>query len=148
MYNRVEGVGKATVIDVICERKYVTTENVASSDKTAELLEQIKSLEIKDEKLKQKQQRLRKQQSALDDFAKSLSSVNASKGDNSVEVAASSKQSVDNFLSFLDTYEAKIEGLDEKIFDTNKELEKNNELLNAARNNYNTQTGVTTTSVM
>jgi len=144
---RVEGVGKATVIDVICERKYVTTENVASSEKTGELLEHIKSLEIKDEKLKQKQQRLRKQQSALDDFAKSLSSVNSSKGDNSVE-PASSKQSVDNFLSFLDTYETKIEGLDEKIFATNKEIEKNTELLNAARNNYNSQNGVTTTSII
>lgn len=111
------------------------------------MLEQIKSLEIKDEKLKQKQQRLRKQQAALDDFAKSLSSPNSSNRDGNSELT-SSKVSVDNFLNFLDTYESKIESLDEKIFENNKEIEKNTELLNAARNNYNNRTGFSTTSVM
>lgn len=81
--------------------------------------------------------RLEKQINILNEFARSLAkpAVNGLKDD--VIITSSSKESVNNFLEFIDVYGNKNEDLDNQKFQIGQEIEKNTEKLNVARDNLN-----------
>ena len=137
---RVEGKGDATVLDVVCQSKRVQSDEVNSNDKVKEMQSEIKELELKIEKTKQKKERLSKQLNVLNDFACTLSKpANGLPDDKKNIVLNSSKENVENFLEFLNRYSDRMENLDESAISVNNELSKLEEQLHVKRDNLSKQ---------
>jgi hypothetical protein len=140
---RVEGRGgNATVLDVICQNKKVHSEELNNiSDKEKELKNEIVELETKRDSTNNRLERLNKQISVLNEFANSLSKVSLNGENNSGSSMSTfvQKESVDNFLNFLDTYSTKLETLDELKYKLTKELNKINEQINVVNENLSKQ---------
>ena len=134
---RIEGRGDANVLDVVCQSKQVETENSGNNEKAKELLDEIKDLEKAKEKLNFKLERLDKQANALNEFALNLSKPNSATATNGASNLASSKENVENFLSFLDVYAERNEVLDGKKFELQQEVASVEEKIKVANENYN-----------
>lgn len=145
---RVEGHGgDASVLDVICQNRRVQSENLDNiSDLEKVLKNEIVELEAKRDSTNYKLERLNKQINVLNEFANSLSKVSLSSESNANGGSAMStlvqKESVENFLNFLDTYSSKLETLDESKYKLTKELDKINEQINVANENLSKQRSV------
>ncbi len=133
---RVEGSGDATVVDVVCQSKQVKTDDVKNNEKAKKLLDEIKSLEFDKDKLDSKKSRFIKQQDTLNKFALSLATPSSNNESNQSHLA-NSKDNVESFFGFLDSYTNRLEYLDEELSKLNKEIDENNEKINVARENYN-----------
>ena len=135
---RVEGQGNATVLDVVCQNKRVIeTEDRNTNEKVKDLKNEIKELETNQEITQLKLERIIKQISVLNDFASNLSKPSTSSNGQNNDNALGSKDNVDNFMSFLDTYSNRLEKLDEMKFQVQNELNKIKDKLNVARDNLN-----------
>ena len=136
---RVEGKGNATVLDVVCQSKQVEAKEANTHDKAKKLMDEIKELESNEKIVRLKLDRLVKQINIINDFATTLSKPSTSKSGDEIkgQHLSSSKDNVDNFLNFLDTYSSKLEQLDKNKYSVEEELKEINEKLNVARNNLN-----------
>ena len=135
---RVEGLGDATVLDVVCQNKRVIeTEDRNTNEKVKDLKNEIKELETNQEITQLKLERIIKQISVLNDFASNLSKPSTSSNGKNNDNVLGSKDNVDNFMSFLDTYSNRLEKLDEMKFQVQNELNKIKDKLNVARDNLN-----------
>ena len=135
---RVEGLGDATVLDVVCQNKRVIeTEDRNTNEKVKDLKNEIKELETNQEITQLKLERIIKQISVLNDFASNLSKPSTSSNGTNNDNVLGSKDNVDNFMSFLDTYSNRLEKLDEMKFQVQNELNKIKDKLNVARDNLN-----------
>ena len=74
--------------------------------------------------------------SVLNDFASCLSKP-ANNSNSNVISDNLSKNNVDNFMSFLDSYSGRLEKLDDSKYQIEKELNTFREQLNVARDNLN-----------
>ena len=138
---RVEGKGEATVLDVVCQSKRVKLDEVNSNDKIKEMQSEIKELELKIEKTKQKKERLSKLLNVLNDFACTLSKpANGLPDDKKNIVPSNSRENVENFLNFLNRYSDQMENLDESVIFVNDELVKLEEQLSVKGDNLSKQT--------
>jgi len=133
---RVEGSGDATVVDVVCQSKQVKTDDVNHNQRAKNFLDEIKSLELNKEKLDSKKKRFTKQQDTLNQFALSLATPSSSKESNQTHLA-NSKENVESFFGFLDSYTGRLEFLDEELSKMNQEIDENDEKIKVARDNYN-----------
>ena len=135
---RVEGLGDATVLDVVCQNKRVIeTEDKNTNEKVKDLKNEIKELETNQEITQLKLERIIKQISVLNDFASNLSKPSTTSNGKNNDNVLGSKDNVDNFMSFLDTYSNRLEKLDEMKFQVQNELNKIKDKLNVARDNLN-----------
>lgn len=136
---RVEGRGDATVIDVVCQNKRVVETDESANEKVKQLKIEIKELEKNEQTTQLKLDRILKQTSALNDFASCLSKPANNTNSNGVITASDnlSKNNVDNFMSFLDSYSGKLEQLDDSKFQIERDLNVIREQLNVARDNLN-----------
>lgn len=130
---RVEGHGDASVLDVVCENKFVQSNDVENSQKIKELNLEIKNLQLEKEQAKLKLARIDKQTNILNDFANTLAKPTAKDGQN--ESIPSSKQNVDNFLAFITTFSSKSEELDDQKFKIENELKEIEEKLKVLTEN-------------
>ena len=135
---RVEGLGDASVLDVVCQNKRVIeTEDKNTNEKVKDLKNEIKELETNQEITQLKLERIIKQISVLNDFASNLSKPSTTSNGKNNDNVLGSKDNVDNFMSFLDTYSNRLEKLDEMKFQVQNELNKIKDKLNVARDNLN-----------
>ena len=137
---RVEGHGNASVLDVICQTKRVAVESkdATTTDRAKQLQSEIKELETKQQQVQLKLERIKRQQASLNEFANTLARpAPASAGSPSVSPTRHSKDDIENFMGFLDTYEHKLQALDDARFEREKESEKLGEQLSVARDNLN-----------
>jgi uncharacterized protein (TIGR02231 family) len=133
---RVEGHGDASVLDVVCQEKSVEKVDANKHEKVKELETEIKSLEEKLQTTNSKIERLDKQANVLNEFAKTLSKPTPPSNEKAVSLP-SSKENVENFMSFLNLYTGRLEEVDTEKMKLQKEQTKLNEQLNVARENLN-----------
>jgi hypothetical protein len=153
---RVEGHGEATVVDVVCQSRHVVESSKTdhSDSKVKELKNEIKDLEDQIEHKSQKSTRNERQLSILNDFANTLSRPTnpggvIGGGGVAVNLATlNSSENVNNFMSFIETYAAKAESLDDEKSRIAKEAKELNEKLNVARENLNKLIGYETYNEM
>ncbi|CAF1033344.1 unnamed protein product [Brachionus calyciflorus] len=133
---RVDGKGNATVLDVICETKTIQIDKNETNERLQKSSLEIKNIENKIEETKFKLDRYNKKTQVLNEFATTLSKPTNTVSNNDQVELASSKQNIDNFLSFIDLYSTKLE-----LFDTDKLTVQNllndlNEQLKIANENH------------
>ena len=133
---RVEGHGNACVLDVICETKSVQLNNNETNEKLKIAKLEIISLERKLEETRLRLERVVKKIQIINDFATTLSKPATSKDKNDHSELVSSTQNVENFLSFIDLYSLKLEGLDDEKMSVQIEYSELNEQLRIARENH------------
>ena len=133
---RVEGHGNACVLDVVCESKSVQIDNNQTNERLQKAKLEIKSLEKKVEVTKLRLERSVKKTQIINDFATTLSKPGNLKDKNDHTELASSTQNVENFLSFIDLYSLKLEGLDDEKLSVQNELNDLNEQLRIASENH------------
>ncbi len=129
---RIEGLGSATVLDVVCQSKQVQAKNLTNNEKVQDLLKEIKELELRREILNAKLQRFERQTNVLNEFALNL----AKKNEPGKEVKESSKENVNNFFEFLDSYTNRLEFLDKQKSIIQSEINNNEEKLIVTNENY------------
>jgi hypothetical protein len=149
---RVEGHGQATVVDVVCQSRHVVESNkIDNSDsKVKELKNEIKELEAQIEKNTHKLSRNGRQSGILNDFANTLARPTnpggvVGGGGAPINLATlNSSENVNNFMSFISTFAAKSESLDNEKTELTKEAKELNDKLNVARENLNKLIGYET----
>ena len=132
---RVEGSGDTSVVDVVCQSKQVERIDLNNNEKAKKLADEIESLNVEGLKLADKAKRFSKQQDTLNQFALSLATPNSGKESNNAS-HLNSKENVDCFFGFLDSYTNRLEFLDIEISKINREIKVNSEKLQVARDNY------------
>jgi chromosome segregation ATPase len=137
---RVEGLGNATVLDVVCQNKRVELNNSSTNDKIKDLKKELDALESNQEVNRYKLDKLMRQIGVLNEFANTLSkgssSSSPSSGSNVVQ-QLNTKESVDNFMSFIDSYSVKYENLSDQKHTLEKEIKNLDEKIQVARDNLN-----------
>jgi uncharacterized protein (TIGR02231 family) len=132
---RVDGIGEATVLDVVCEKKHVEVNEADVSDKIKELKEKINELENKENLMNIKNQRIDSQLKILHEFANTLSKPTSN---NSQNKDNASPENTNSFLQFIDTYGKRVEELDNEKYLLNQEKLKNQKQLDTAKNSLAT----------
>ena len=133
---RIEGVGEATVLDVVCEKKHVEVNEADTSDKIKELKEKIIDLEHKANLMNIKNQRIDSQLKILHEFANTLAKPTLNNNSHNKDNA--SPENTNNFLQFIDTYGKRVEEFDNEKYLLNQEKIKNQEQLETAKNSLKT----------
>jgi hypothetical protein len=128
---RVEGIGHAMVLDVICEEKRIELELKVESNSQLE----INDLETKLEESSLKISRIEKQASILSDFAGTIARPDRTSGSNSTLEQIGSAESVQNFMSFVDVYSQNMETLHAEKHAVKKEIAKLQEKVKVLREN-------------
>ena len=132
---RVDGIGEATVLDVVCEKKHVEVNEADVSDKIKELKEKINELENKENLMNIKNQRIDSQLKILHEFANTLSKPTSN---NSQNKDNASPENTNSFLQFIDTYGKRVEEIDNEKYLLNQEKLKNQKQLDTAKNSLAT----------
>lgn len=73
----------------------------------------------------------------LNEFANSLSKPTTSGSNNDASTIPNSKESVNNFLDFLNVYEKRLEELDNQKFQLNQQIEENKQKFSIEKANLN-----------
>ena len=132
---RVDGIGEATVLDVVCEKKYVEVHEADVSDKIKELKEKINELENKENLMNIKNQRIDAQLKILHEYANTLSKPTLN---NSQNKDNASPENTNSFLQFIDTYGKRVEELDNEKYLLNQQKLTNQKQLDTAKNSLKT----------
>lgn len=138
---RVEGHGHATVLDVVCQSKRVDSSTAADATTTQikELKGELDQLESQQETNRYKLDKVVRQITVLNEFANTLAKPVPSGNNNSNVSPAlvNSKESVDNFMNFIDSYSDKFESLNEGKHKLEKDIRVLDEQIQAKRENLN-----------
>ncbi len=127
---RVEGIGHAMVLDVVCEEKRIEinkTEDNSQRD--------INELETRLEELGQKMSRIDKQSSVLSDFAETTARPDRAAGSGFDLEKMCSPASVQNFVSFLEVYNQNMEKLHSERHTVKKEITQLEEKIKVLKEN-------------
>jgi hypothetical protein len=138
---KIEGTGEALVIDVVCQVRKVIDADVhhGENDEFDKLKSEIKDLEKMEDLTNFKLDRLTMQKGLLNDFAGHLAkpsgmhSIEPLYGDEKNDTI-DSKNEIETFMTFMTTYNERVEELDNLKYDVIKELMKIREKLDVARN--------------
>lgn len=138
---RVEGQGKATVLDVVCQSRRVESDKAAdnTTDQIKQLKNELDRLESEQSVNRAKLDKVNRQVAVLNEFANTLSRPSPPPQGSSSSSGAliNSKESVDNFLNFIDMYAEKYDGLSDKKHQLEKEIRKLDEQIQVTRENLN-----------
>ena len=132
---RVEGQGDSVVLDVVCQNKIVEAHDMENNSKIKELKHLIKQLTVESEKIESKKARLTNQKDTLNQFAKSLATPKSNGSDE--KNMPNSREYVDSFFEFLNSYTDRLVELDEKLAEVKLEKETVEEKLCVAEENLN-----------
>lgn len=134
---RIEGIGSATtVLDVICQNKRVVELSSNSNDeKIKNLKTELDTLESKQETNQYKLDKLNRQIDVLNEFANTLSKSSISSNNDVQQL--NTRESVEAFMGFIDSYSVKFETLSDQKHKLENDIKNLEEKIEVTRDNLN-----------